>query len=83
MVMQSRTLSHSPHTTASQYWLDVVFSAKAVQHGGVVRRSIAWVENEIGREQFEIEVKRRGFHLIEAGRQFIVACSPGAIKLLF
>jgi len=44
-------------------WLRQIFSARAAQ-GGVVRRSIAWVDREVGRDLFMAEVRRRGFHLL-------------------
>lgn len=63
-------------------WIQQIFSAKAVVKGGVVRRSVATVEREIGRERFLDEVEMRGFHVIECGGQFVVICNSGAIRLL-
>ena len=34
--------------TNHEFWLNQVFAAKAVASRGVVRRSRAWVETEIG-----------------------------------
>lgn len=64
-------------------WLRHVFSAKAAQSGGVIRRSVAWVEREVGRELFESEVRKRGFHLIDTGSQLVVICHRGHIRLVF
>jgi len=63
-------------------WLNQVFSAQSVAKGGVVRRKVIDVEKKVGRETFELEVRRRGFHLIEAGSQFIVVCDTGHIRLI-
>ena len=63
-------------------WLEQVFSAKAVARGGVIRRAVPWVEQEIGRARFIAEVRRRGFHLLECGHQFVVICTPGPIRKL-
>jgi hypothetical protein len=68
---------------APQGWLDLIFSAKSAQNGGVVRRNISWVEKEIGRQTFENGVRDRGFHLIETGNQFIFICHRGEIRLCF
>ena len=76
--MDGGTLSFQART-----WLDLIFEAKAARTGGVVRRKITWVEREIGRDVFVSEVRSRGFHLIEAGHQFIVICNQGPIRLLF
>jgi hypothetical protein len=64
-------------------WIEQVFSARAVHHGGVVRRSLRWVEAEVGRDAFEAEVRRRGWHLAECNGQLVVFCTPRPIRILF
>lgn len=66
----------------AQVWLDDLFSAKAVGKGGIVRRAVRDVDREIGRPAFIAEVRRRGFHLIECGGQFIVICNPGQMQII-
>ena len=63
-------------------WLRQIFSARAAQ-GGVVRRSIAWVDREVGRDLFVAEVRRRGFHLLASSNQFIVVCNRDPVQMLF
>ena len=63
-------------------WTESLFSAKSAREGGVVRRAVRDVEREVGRAAFELEVRRRGFHLIEVGGQFVVICQPGRINLI-
>jgi hypothetical protein len=63
-------------------WIARIFSARAAS-GGVVRRSIVWVDREVGRERFITEVRRRGFHLLVTRNQFIVVCNRDAVTLLF
>ena len=76
--MQVRTRETSP-----EYWLNQMFAAKAAQRGGVVRRSFAWVDREVGRKRFEAEVRRRNFHLIRTANQYVVICHDGPIRILF
>ncbi|PWK62409.1 N-(5'-phosphoribosyl)anthranilate isomerase [Roseicyclus mahoneyensis] len=64
-------------------WIDQVFSAKTVRFGGVVRRSLHWVEAEVGRATFEAEVRRRGWHLVECNGQLVVFCTARPIQVLF
>jgi hypothetical protein len=64
-------------------WIDQVFSAKAVRYGGVVRRSLRWIEAEVGREAFEAEVRRRGWHLAECNGQLVVFCTERPVRMLF
>ncbi|WP_299649679.1 N-(5'-phosphoribosyl)anthranilate isomerase [uncultured Tateyamaria sp.] len=64
-------------------WIDQLFSSKAARKGAVVRRSLAWVHREVGRAEFEAEVRKRGYHLIETADQLVVVCHNGPIRLLF
>lgn len=63
-------------------WIRLIFSAKAAQ-GGVVRRSIAWVDREVGRDLFLAAVRERGYHLVASKNQFIVVCNQEPVTLLF
>ncbi len=76
--MQSLT-----RVTDPDYWLDQMFAAKAARCGGVVRRSQAWVDREVGRVCFVSAVRMRGFHLIRTADQFIVICHNGPIEMIF
>jgi hypothetical protein len=67
---------------APRVWLDIVFQAKAVEKGGVVRRAVRDVEHEVGRDAFLAEVRRRGFHMVECGGQFIVICNTGLMQVI-
>jgi hypothetical protein len=60
-----------------------VFSARAVAQGGAVRRSVRWVEREVGRTAFVHEVHRRGWHLVECNGQFVVFCTHTPVRLHF
>jgi hypothetical protein len=64
-------------------WVDQVFSARTVRYGGVVRRSLRWVEAEVGRAAFEAEVRRRGWHLAECNGQLVVFCTDRPVRFLF
>ena len=63
-------------------WVAQVFAAKAARTGGVIRRSVTWIEREVGRAAFVAEVRRRGFHLVETGGQFVVICNHGGIRVI-
>lgn len=77
-----RALACPPAPDHAERWLSQIFSAHAAQ-GGMVRRSVSWVEREVGRDRFIAEVRRRGFHLISSGNQFIVVCHSGPVEILF
>ncbi|WP_370314153.1 hypothetical protein [Sagittula sp.] len=78
--MQSLRLSnHRPN----EPWLAQIFTAKAVQSGGVVRRAVQDVEREVGRDRLMQEVAARGFHLIECGGQFVIVCRTSDLVVHF
>lgn len=62
------------------HWIEQVFAAQAVAKGGVIRRHRTWVWREIGAERFIEEVRQRGFHLVEAGEQWIVICNCAPLR---
>ncbi|MES2969942.1 MAG: N-(5'-phosphoribosyl)anthranilate isomerase [Pseudomonadota bacterium] len=69
-------------TIDPQIWIDQIFAAKAVARG-VIRRNIAWVDAEVGRDRFVSEVRKRGYHLVQTGQQFVVICHTGPIHIPF
>ena len=68
-------------TTIGQNWCNKVFAAKAVKKGGIVRRAVRDIDKYVGRDAFLREVKRRGFHLIEVGDQYVVICNTGRLRI--
>ena len=75
-------MSFVGHIPANDDWVAQLFSAKAVTTNGVVRRKTRDVERKIGHHRLEMEVRRRGFRLIEAGDQLIVICTRDPIRVL-
>lgn len=76
--MQTVPNRHSPDS-----WIDQLFSSKSARRGAVVRRSIAWVDREIGQARFQHEVQRRGDRLLRTADQFIIICHRGPIEIVF
>ena len=79
---QTGPMPDLPLTFQDDQWIHQIFLAKSAQNGGVVRRKVADVERKVGRKTFELEVRRRGFHLIEAGGQFIIICTRDPLHLI-
>ncbi|WP_224824633.1 N-(5'-phosphoribosyl)anthranilate isomerase [Cognatishimia sp. MH4019] len=63
-------------------WLQQIFDSKAARQGGIVRRKARDVERTVGRERFVREIKRRGFHCVENGGQFVVFCNNEQVHVL-
>ncbi len=69
--------------TSPDIWIRQIFSAKSACRGSVIRRSVTWIDREVGRDRFIEEVRRRGFHLIRTADQFVVICHGGPIHIVF
>ncbi|WP_284163309.1 N-(5'-phosphoribosyl)anthranilate isomerase [Frigidibacter sp. SD6-1] len=69
-------------TYQRERWLGEIFTSQAARTGGVVRRAARDVDRRIGRQLFELEVRRRGFHLLECGGQYVVICTPGDLRIV-
>ena len=73
--MQSSPLS------PDQWTLDL-FSSRAARSGGVVRRKTRDIERYVGRNAFEKELRRRGYHAIENAGQIVIFCNQEPIRVL-
>ncbi|ROU04011.1 N-(5'-phosphoribosyl)anthranilate isomerase [Histidinibacterium lentulum] len=70
-------LPHDP-----DLWMRQMSTTKSARSGDIVRRKIDWVDREIGRDRLLDEVRSRGFHMREAGGQFLVVRAPGPIRMV-
>lgn len=75
-------MKNLPEVISPDRWIIQIFSARAAAEGGILRRKVADVERLIGRERFYLEVKRRGYHLIENAGQFLVLCNQDPVHLI-
>ena len=62
-------------------WLDQVFAAGQANRGGVVRRSVATVRRYSSEAELIAEAKRRGFHVIKTGDQYVILCHQGRLDI--
>ena len=68
---------------APPVWLSDIFSAATVGNGGVVRRAVSDVRKHGGGlKRLKAEVKRRGFHLIRTGDQYVILCHKGDLRMV-
>ncbi len=75
--MRNRNSPLSP-----EVWLNDLFTCKAVQQGGVVRRKARDIERFAGMDRFMAEVHRRGFQVAENSGQIIVFCNRAPVRWL-
>lgn len=81
-MQHDRHLTYLPDRPRNMEWLAQVFSARSVQRGGVLKRQIGDVEREIGADLLELEVRRRGIHLIRTRTHFLIVCDSGPIHVI-
>ncbi len=68
-----------PEYLHADEWLSHVFSSKAAQTGGVVRRKVRDVERLAGRRAFLEYTLGRGWQVFENNDDFVVFCNSGPI----
>jgi len=72
-------MARGPRGTA---WIAKIFTAKQVRNGGIVRRKVANVKKYATVKGLRLEVKRRGFHMVRTGGQYLVFCHQGDFKVI-
>ncbi|MBK9274889.1 MAG: hypothetical protein IPM49_10155 [Flavobacteriales bacterium] len=60
-------------------WIDQIFSAAEANGEGVVRRQKSDVDGMGLFQELIREVRRRNFHLLEIGDQYVIICNTNAI----
>jgi len=65
-----------------EVWLRDLFTSKAVQQGGVIRRKARDIERFAGMERFMAEIHRRGYQVAENSGQIIIFCNQAPIRWL-
>lgn len=75
-------MGRKPKGARGQAWIDQMFQAQAVKNGDVIRRKITSVDHFASAALLEKEVKKRGFHMVISGDQYIVLCNTGQFKLV-
>lgn len=70
-----------PHGPLSpENWLNALFTPRAVNNGGVIRRKARDIERYCGWQAFCDEVERRGFRAYRNCEQVIVFCNQAPIR---
>lgn len=63
-------------------WIENIFSAKIATEDGIVRRKKTTVMKYASRDALIAAVRKRKFHLIETGDQYVIVCNSGAIQIV-
>jgi hypothetical protein len=66
----------------SAHWIQQIFRAQAARNGGIVRRKVTSVAQYASGSDLEDEVRRRGFHMVVSGDQYVILCNPGSFHLV-
>jgi hypothetical protein len=66
----------------SQVWIKKIFKAEAARNGGIVRRSTRSVSRYASEGELVAEVKRRNFHMVATGGQYVILCNTGGMDVI-
>ena len=73
-------MNATPDYLSPDRWIAHIFASQAAREGGVVRRKIRDVERFVGRDVFLIEMRRRGYAVVENAGQFVVFCNHEPLR---
>ena len=65
-----------------EVWLNVLFSSKAVNQGGGIRRKARDIERFAGMDRFMLEIDRRGYQVAENAGQIVIFCNRRPVRWL-
>ena len=66
----------------AENWISSLFSSQAAREGAVIRRKSRDIERYVGREVFLVDMRRRGFSVVENAGQFVIFCNREPIRRL-
>ncbi|MFV2002082.1 MAG: N-(5'-phosphoribosyl)anthranilate isomerase [Paracoccaceae bacterium] len=75
-------MKQMPAYLSPENWLLHLFSAKSARQGGIVRRKVRDIERFVGRQAFERELARRGYHAVENSGHFVIFCNNAPIRVV-
>ena len=67
---------------ASRDWIQRIFKAQAALSGGIVRRSVRSVSRYASEDALVAEVRRRQFHMVVTGGQYVIMCNTGGMDVV-
>ncbi len=59
-------------------WISQIFQSNAAMRGGIVRRAVRSVHKYASFDELKKSVKRRGFHVVIYGKDYLIFCSDSA-----
>lgn len=63
-------------------WIEQIFRAAQINKQGIVRRSIQSVRTYASFKELELACRRKKFHLIRNGGQYLIICNKGQFRLI-
>jgi hypothetical protein len=63
-------------------WIDQIFASDQANNGGVVRRSVDDVRTYGSEDELIAEVRRRRFHMVRIGDQYVILCNQGVMEVV-
>jgi hypothetical protein len=63
-------------------WIDQIFASQIAKRGGVVRRKVSSIDRFSSRPALKRECKRRGYHVVAHGDQWLVFCDKAQVSIV-
>lgn len=63
-------------------WVTQIFKSQIAKRGGVVRRKITSIDKYASQAEVKVEARRRGYHIVEHGDQWLIFCDKASVKIV-
>lgn len=63
-------------------WIGQIFESSIARRGGVVRRKLSSIDRFASRPAVQSECRRRGYHIVEHGDQWLIFCDTAQVKIV-
>jgi len=60
-------------------WIEDWFNSQASNSGFLMRRNLAEVHQHVTQEELTADVRRRRWHLLQIGEQYVVICNADPV----
>ena len=59
-----------------------IFESQIAKRGGVVRRKVSSIDKYASQSEVKAEARKRGYHIIQHGDQWLIFCDKASVKII-
>lgn len=63
-------------------WVQQIFQSQIAKRGGVARRKVSSIDKYASRAEVKRECRRRGYHIVQHGDQWLIFCDKASVTIV-